>query len=329
MVNTNSEAIILGTAAIIDYGIGDPWGWWHPVQGIGWAISRLSKVVVITCQKKWQRRWCGILIGLGIIIGSFTTSWIIVYLAKNINFLLGFVVQSILLASCFAARSLCFAAEAVLSPLVKGNIAVARTKLSQYVGRDTDNLSEEEILRAVLETVSENAVDGVTSPLFYAIVGAFFPGIGIVPFALGYKAVSTLDSMIGYQKEPFRDLGWFSAKLEDHLTWFPCRLTVLTLALISGKPLAILSICRRDAPHDPSPNSGWSECVYAAILGVQLGGTNTYQSKLKYKPLLGDALHPITPTIIYQALQLTRICFLLWLGAGIVGLLCLNNLTLS
>ena len=325
-MNTNLEAIILGIAAVIDYGIGDPREWWHPVQGIGWAISRLSKVAIITCQRKWQLRWCGIILGLGIILGSGTASWIIVHLAKNVHFLLGIVVQSILLASCFATRSLCFAAEAVLSCLVKGNIAVARTQLSQYVGRDTDNLSEEEILRAVLETVSENAVDGVTSPLFYAIVGAFFPGIGLVPFALGYKAVSTLDSMIGYQREPFTDLGWFSAKLEDYLTWFPCRLTVLTLALISGKPLAVLSICRRDAPHDSSPNSGWSECVYAAILGVQLGGTNTYQNKLKYKPLLGNRLYPITPTIIYQALQLTKICFLVWLGLGIVCLLCLTNL---
>ncbi|XHU95725.1 MAG: cobalamin biosynthesis protein [cyanobacterium endosymbiont of Rhopalodia gibba] len=328
-MKTNLEAIILGIAAIIDYGIGDPEEWWHPVQGIGCAISRLSNVAIITSQRKWQRHWWGIILGLGIILGSGTTSWIIIYLAKNIHFLLGIVVQSILLASCFAARSLWFAAEAVLSSLVKGNIVVARAQLSQYVGRNTDNLSEEEILRAILEMVSENAVDGVTSPLFYAIVGAFFPGIGLVPFAFGYKAVSTLDSMIGYQKDPFKDLGWFSAKLEDYLTWLPCRLTVLTLALISGKPLAVLSICRRDAPHDPSPNSGWSECVYAAILGVQLGGTNTYQSELKHKPLLGDFLHPITPTIIYQALQLTQICFLLWLGLGIVGLFCLTNSTFS
>lgn len=97
--------------------------------------------------------------------------------------------------------------------------------------------------------------------------------------------------------------------MEDYLTWFPYRLTVLTLALISGIPLAVLSICRRDTPHNPSPNSGWSECVYAAISGVQLGDTNTYQSKLKHKPLLIDFLHPITPTIIYQALKLTQIWF--------------------
>ena len=142
--------------------------------------------------------------------------------------------------------------------------------------------------------------------------------------ALAYKAASTLDSMVGYQQEPFTDLGWFSAKFEDILTWIPCRLTVLTLAILSGKPILVLSICRRDAPQDPSPNSGWSECIYAAILGVQLGGKNTYQGVIKEKPLLGDPLNPITPQSIQKALNLTRICCLLWLGSGITGLLILG-----
>jgi adenosylcobinamide-phosphate synthase len=102
--------------------------------------------------------------------------------------LLVIVVQNILLASCFAARSLWFATKAVLSSLVEGNLVVARAQLGQYLERDTDNLSEEEILRAILETVLANAVDGVTSTLFYAIVGAFFPEIGLLPFSLGYKA---------------------------------------------------------------------------------------------------------------------------------------------
>ena len=123
-MKTNIEAIILGIAAVIDYRIGDPREWWHPVQGMGWIISRLSKFTIITCQRKWQRRWCGIILGLGVILGSGTAGWIIVYLAKNIHSLLGIVVQSILLASCFAARSLSFAAKAVLSSLVKGNIVI-------------------------------------------------------------------------------------------------------------------------------------------------------------------------------------------------------------
>ena len=103
------------------------------------------------------------------------------------------------------------------------------------------NLSEAEILRAVLETVTENATDGVMAPLFYAIVGAFIPVIGAVPLALAYKASSTLDSMVGYREAPYTYIGWFSARLEDCLTWLPCRLTVITLALLSGKPCKCLA----------------------------------------------------------------------------------------
>ncbi|GBF81798.1 adenosylcobinamide-phosphate synthase CbiB [Aphanothece sacrum] len=319
-MNTIVTPIILALAAILDYIIGDPWGWLHPVQVMGWVISRSSQFILSTCQGKWQRRWAGIVLGLGLIIGSGIVGWGIVEVARNFHLILGIGTQTILLASCFALKSLRLAAQDVLEPLIKGNIDQAKIKLSQYVGRDTENLSETEILRAVLETVSENATDGVTAPLFYAIAGAFFPPVGSVPLALAYKAASTLDSTIGYYKEPFTDLGWFSAKCEDFLTWFPCRLTVLTLALMSGRPRSILSICRRDAPQDPSPNSGWSECVYAAILGVQLGGINTYQGIIKQKPLLGNPQYPITIKTIEQALQLTRLCFLLWLILGMVGL---------
>ena len=237
--------------------------------------------------------------------------------------ILGIFIESILLASCFALKSLRTAAETVLQPLEAGNIERSRSILSNFVGRDTQNLTDLEILRAVLETVTENATDGVMAPLFYAVVGAFVPIIRPSTFALAYKASSTLDSMIGYREVPYIYLGWFSARLEDCLTWFPCRLTVITLALLSRKPLHIIKICQRDAPQDSSPNSGWSECAYAAILGVQMGGTNWYRGVAKIKPLLGDAIHPITSNSIKTALQLTKYSFLLWLG-GAASLLLLT-----
>jgi len=187
----------------------------------------------------------------------------------------------------------------------------------------------------LLETVTENAVDGVTAPLFYALVGFALPhlllsvtnlpidpnsmwAMAIVPCAIAYKAASTLDSTVGYKEAPYTDLGWFSAKLDDVLTWIPCRLTVITLALISGKPMYIWQICQRDAVKDASPNSGWSECVYAAILGVQLGGINSYRGVIKHKPLLGEPIRAIAPQQIGQALKLTRYCFLIWLGLSLL-----------
>ncbi|MFH7030137.1 MAG: adenosylcobinamide-phosphate synthase CbiB [Heteroscytonema crispum UTEX LB 1556] len=316
---------VLIIAATLDFLIGDPWGWLHPVQVMGWVISRFSNFTLKYSQNPLTQRIAGIMLGVILIIGSGVFGWLIIQCARWLHPLLAITLESILLASCFAARSLRTAAEAVLQPLTLEQILDARAILSNYVGRDTENLTESEILRAVLETVTENAVDGVMAPLFYAIVGAFIPFIGAIPLALAYKASSTLDSMVGYREAPYTYLGWFSARLEDKLTWLPCRLTVITLALFSGKPLDVWRICRRDAVSDPSPNSGWSECTYAAILGVQVGGINWYRGVAKQKPLLGDAIYPITATQIQQALQLTRYCFLLWLGIAIALLLILPN----
>ncbi|MEM6753030.1 MAG: adenosylcobinamide-phosphate synthase CbiB, partial [Cyanobacteria bacterium P01_C01_bin.38] len=291
-MNFSSAVLIL--AASLDYFIGDPWNWVHPVQVMGWFISGLSKLALKYCHNSLTQRLAGIAITAILVIGSGVISWLIVRCAIWINPIVGILTESVLLASCFAARSLRTAAQTVISPLEVGNIEEARSLLSNFVGRDTQNLTSEEIYRAVLETVTENATDGVMAPLFYAVVGAFVPVIGPSTFALAYKASSTLDSMIGYREVPYTYLGWFSARLEDFLTWLPCRLTVITLALLSRKPLDVIKICQRDAPKDSSPNSGWSECAYAATLGVQMGGTNWYRGVAKIKPLLGDAIHPIT-----------------------------------
>lgn len=319
-INLASTSVVLFLAAILDYFIGDPWGLPHPVQIMGWIIAHYTQFVIKSFTTQLKRRLAGIILGVGLIISSAIVGWLIVRIANSIHPLIGVLIESILLASCFAGRSLRSAAVEVLDLLTTGQLVEARSKLSQYVGRDTEKLDEPEILRAVLETVTENATDGVTVPLFYAIVGAFLPGVGSLPLALAYKAASTLDSMVGYRTEPYTDLGWFSAQLEDRLTWLPCRFTVITLALMSGKPQKVWRLCSRDAIKDPSPNSGWSECVYAAILGVQVGGTNWYQGVAKSKPLLGEPVEPITPAKIYQALQLTRYCFLMWLAIAVFTL---------
>ncbi len=312
-----TESIVLLLAASLDYLIGDPWGWPHPVRVMGWIISQWTQLVITHCQGKWQRRLAGVGLGIGLILSSGFVGWLILRGASWLHPIFRIALEAVMLASCLAGRSLRAAAVDVLKPLSDGQIDLARSQLSLYVGRDTEKLSQPEILRAVLETVTENATDGVMAPLFYGIVGAFLPGVGSLPLALAYKAASTLDSMVGYREEPYQDLGWFSAKLEDYLTWLPCRLTVITLALLSGKPQKVLSLCRRDGVKDSSPNSGWSECAYAAILGVQVGGTNWYRGVAKHKPLLGDSVEPITQDKIYQALGLTKYTILIWLGITI------------
>ncbi|MGK7887889.1 MAG: adenosylcobinamide-phosphate synthase CbiB [Leptolyngbyaceae cyanobacterium] len=315
--HTLPSVMILVAAAILDFGIGDPWSWPHPVQGMGWCISYYSDQALQWVKSPLRLRWAGAGLAIALMGGSGLVGWGAIALMTRLHPLLGLGTHILLLASCFAGRSLRDAAEDVLSPLSQEDLLEARTRLSRYVGRETQSLDQAEILRAVFETVGENGVDGIMGPLFYALVGAFTP-IGSAPVALAYKAASTLDSMVGYKEAPYTDLGWCSAKLEDALTWVPCRLTVLTLALLSRRPLQVLRLCRRDAAADPSPNSGWSECAYAASLGVQVGGHNTYKGVAKQKPLMGDRDRPITATVIRQALTLNRICFLLWLGIGIM-----------
>jgi adenosylcobinamide-phosphate synthase len=279
---------------------------------MGWAIDLWSKLTWKYLNQPIFRKISGIGLFLFLVVGSGTGSWLFFQMLKGIQPIMAQVLEIVLLASCLAGRSLRQAAQDVLAPLAAEDIEEARLRLKKYVGRDTDRLTTTEIYRAVLETVAENATDGVTAPWFYALLGASLP-VGAVPLALAYKAASTLDSMVGYRKEPYADLGWCSAQVEDVLTWLPCRLTVLTLALLSGRPVQVLTICQRDARQDPSPNSGWSECIYAAILGVQLGGANYYQGELRTKPLLGDDNQVIGAGQIDRALNMTRQVFLIWL----------------
>jgi len=324
MTDFNSLIILL-IATGLDYLIGDPQNWLHPVQVMGWVITHYTQIFFKYLNQPRILRVAGVFLTLIVVLGSALTTGLIRYGVQVLvvqfssTAILSIAVESILLASCFAGRSLRDAAEDVLYWIDQGDLVTARQRLSRYVGRDTETLSESEILRAVLETVTENATDGVMAPLFYGLIGAVLPGIGSVPLAFAYKATSTLDSMVGYREAPYKDIGWFSAKLDDVLTWLPCRLTVITIAILSGKPQSVLNICQRDAVFDPSPNAGWSECAYAAALGVQLGGENSYRGVIKHKPLLGDPQQPITSTTIEHALQLTRYCFLMELGLFTVG----------
>ncbi len=311
-----TSGIILG-AAILDYLIGDPPQWLHPVQVMGWIINGYCRLIWARNLGVTGEKIAGILLFFLMVIMTISIVIILIFITQVWHQNVAIILQIILLASCFAGRSLHRAAMEVLAPLSAGNLPQARQVLSQYVGRDTEQLTAPEILRAVLETVSENATDGVMAPLFYALLGGMLAQSPAV-WALGYKAVSTLDSMVGYRTSPYTHLGWASARMDDVLTWLPCRLVVLTIGLLSGKPGYVWRICRRDAPFDPSPNSGWSECCYAAALGVQLGGVNTYRGVVKIKPKLGDNHQEITPVVIRRALNLTRWCFLMWLGLGLL-----------
>lgn len=312
-------AVLLVLAAGLDALLGDPWSWPHPVQAMGGVIQRGAPLGWRWFTAPWAQRLWGVGLALVVVMGSGGVTALGLAMARRGHPVLALGLETVLLASCLAERSLRDAALEVLIPVQRADWGQARARLARYVGRDTETLTEPDILRAVLETVSENATDGVLAPLFYAGLGSVL-GVGAAPLAMAYKAASTLDSMVGYRREPYVYVGWFSARLEDVLTWLPCRLVVFTIALLSGRPRQVWRLCWRDARRDPSPNAGWSECAYAAALGVQLGGWNQYRGQPTFKPYLGDAIAPITPIHVHRALRLTQWSLGLWLATWIVVL---------
>jgi adenosylcobinamide-phosphate synthase len=200
-----------------------------------------------------------------------------------------------------AARSLATETEAVMQFCAAEDWEGAHKSLSQIVGRDTQDLAPEEIYRACIETVAENTTDGVVAPLFYA---ALFGPVGMWV----YKAINTLDSMVGYRNPRFEKLGWASARADDLANFIPARLTYLLLSLaafVTGqKGVQALRIGWRDARNHPSPNAGWPEAVMAGALRVQLGGPSTYQGQVFDKPPLGEAQQRLTLNKVRQAIRI-------------------------
>jgi adenosylcobinamide-phosphate synthase len=205
----------------------------------------------------------------------------------------------------------------------------ARQALSWIVGRDTAGLDREGVLRALAETASENAVDGLFAPLFWMLVGAALEGLspqapGPLSLAWAFKASSTLDSMLGYRRGRLTWLGTAGARLDDLLVWLPCRLVALTLPLVQGRgPLRGLDLLRRaleDGAPDPSPNAGVSQAAYAQAVGVQLGGPNSYGGVMRHKPLLAAGCPPPDRGEVLTMLRLSWRLELLWLGvAALMG----------
>jgi adenosylcobinamide-phosphate synthase len=299
-------------AWVLDRIVGDPVRWVHPVQVMGWLISRWRDWSFRYLKHDlFMLRLSGVVLTLLLTLGSAAVAWAIILGAGLIHPLFGWGTEVVILASGLAGRSLQDAAWAVLKPLAAGNLAQARETLAIYVGRDTENLDSSEVLRAVVETVAENTTDGVLAPLFWAVIGG-------APLAMAFKAASTLDSMIGYRRGLYEPFGWAGARLDDGLNWFPARLMALSLGLVSGKLGTVIQIVQRDAAQDPSPNAGLSIAAFAAVLGVRLGGENSYRGAKKIKPFLGDALYPLTQDTAEQTLKLLDRLQILWLVIGFV-----------
>ena len=273
-------------AFTLDLLIGDPHWFPHPVRGIGFTINLLEKITV----KLFGRNlFAGIVTGISTVTVTVAIVFGSIYLANLADPLLGQVITIFWLWAGFSAKSLAKSAEEVLKHLKSNNICEARKALSMIVGRDTKNLDKTQITRAVIETVSENSVDGIVAPLFFAAIGG-------APLLWAFKAISTCDSMLGYKNERYRTFGTFSAKLDDVANYIPARLALLLYpiaAWIGGYDAAsAYKIARRDASSHSSPNAGIPEAATAGALNISLGGDTVYEGKLQKKEMFGKEFQP-------------------------------------
>lgn len=302
-------------AFLLDLTIGDPRGIPHPVIIIGKGIDRAENYLRRLAEPLLGLRVCGVILAMIIVGITYFATWGLLYLAWQWNQWLGFVVTVWLLSTTLAVKCLYQAAEEIYQLLFKGQLEMARQKVGWIVGRDTDRLDEPEIVRATVETVAENIVDGITAPLFYAFVGG-------LPLAMAYKAVNTLDSMVGYKNEKYMQFGWFSARLDDIANYIPARITGILLfaaAAVSGKDAGrAFRTWRRDAGEHPSPNSGIPESLVAGALGIRLGGLNFYGGRESFRAYMGE---PLTKLERKHIRETTRIMFITSFLAVLTGVL--------
>lgn len=314
MIQAHFLSIAVGF--LLDRIIGDPKNWPHPVRWIGTCISKLTAVL-----NKGRAR---VLKGAGMlfimIVLVTTVVLAIVVAAYQIHSALGIAVEGILIAIGLAQKSLRDAALEVYVPLIEGDMAESRKKLSWIVGRDTDNLQESGIARGAIETVSENASDGVTAPLFWAFLfGA--PGLWL------YKTVNTLDSMIGYKDERYKDFGKFSARADDVLNFIPARITGLLILLTTPNEGGIPFRKRfvgwgKDARRHPSPNSGFLEAATAWQLGIRLGGKSTYRGVVSKRPEIGPGKNSVQAKHIKSTItQMQIVSFVFWVLLTVIGVM--------
>ncbi|MDQ0228992.1 adenosylcobinamide-phosphate synthase CbiB [Metabacillus malikii] len=286
-LSATTFCLIIIAAIFLDLLIGDPIWLPHPVIQIGKLIKYLDR--------RWNRGNCRVLKGIGltvtVVVSVFVLTCIVIVVAFMLHPLLAVLLQIYLISTTIAVKGLASAGKNVLKPLEAGNLIEARKQLSMVVGRDTDSLPESEIVRGAVETVAENTVDGITAPLFWAFIGG-------APLAMAYRAINTLDSMVGYKNDKYEKFGWASARLDDIANWIPARLTaacmfVASLFIKGSKKQNGWKIVHRDARKHPSPNSGWSEALVAGLLGVQLGGLNYYQGLKSERATMGDRTRPL------------------------------------
>lgn len=308
--------IALLSGWLLDLLVGDPSWLPHPVVGFGKLIA--------AGERRWNkgdnRRRKGAILAVVLIAGAFILTLCLLIGLRVLSERLGFghillyVAEGILVFYCLAGTTLIREVREVFRA-VDRSLEEGRTQVARIVGRDTANLSEQEIRTAALETLAENLSDGVIAPLFWlALLG--------VPGMVAYKMVNTLDSMVGYRNERYLEFGRFAAKTDDVANWIPSRLTALLMLLAAGKP-RLLSFVRKYGPQHLSPNSGWPEAALSGILDCRFGGPHDYFGEEVVKPFIGSNDRPLTTDDMQRAIRVNRIAeiIMILIAVGLRALL--------
>ncbi|MBU1122831.1 MAG: adenosylcobinamide-phosphate synthase CbiB [Candidatus Omnitrophota bacterium] len=302
--------IILGYT--MDLIFGDPRWMPHPVKIIGTVITKLEFVI-----RKFilNKRFAGIILAIIIIGLSWLIPFLLIKFAASIHKYAGWGISAVLIYTTLSIKDLKVHAISIYSALKNKNLVKAKEKISMMVGRDTENLSETEIIRATVETIAENTVDGIISPLFFAFLGG-------APMAIAYKAVNTLDSMVGYKNKKYIDFGWASAKIDDLANFIPARISALIIPisswLLRERGIKSWRIALRDGKKNSSPNSGIPQSATAGALGIQLGGKCSYHGLTINKPLIGDKINLLTPEHIKKSIKISHMCGILTILTGLI-----------
>jgi adenosylcobinamide-phosphate synthase len=295
MLDTISFALIAGF--VLDLLLGDPRWLPHPVRVIG----RMAQWAEPRCRRLMANEYlAGAAFALAVVTAAGGTVWFVIWGLQQLHPVLAALGMVYFMYAGLAMGELAAEATAVWRLLRGGDIGPARRQLSRIVGRDTEHLEEPGIVRATVETVAESTVDGILAPMFFAAV-AGAPGLW------AYKAINTLDSMVGHHEVPYTRFGWAAARLDDVANFVPARLSLLLFGLgawfVGGAPGRCWWIGWRDGGKHPSPNSGIAEAAMAGALGVRLGGKNTYDGVENVRPYLGDPLQPLETSCIPQAVR--------------------------
>ncbi|MBK5242892.1 adenosylcobinamide-phosphate synthase CbiB [Clostridium sp.] len=292
--------IDIGVAVLLDFLIGDPYWFPHPIIYIGKLIAFLENIFRKYCKSERMLKFSGGIIVIIVMCTSFLIPYFILYITRDL-FWVHKILNILIIWTTLAARCLHKEGIKIYESLKTYDVQDARLKLSYIVGRDTKGLTEKEIIRADVETVAENTSDGVIAPLLFAMIGG-------APLAMLYKGVNTMDSMLGYMNEKYKHIGFFPAKTDDVFNFIPARITGILICIVSpivkGNIFRSFRIMMRDRKNHKSPNCGYPEAAVAAALGIQLGGTNTYFGESVIKPTMGDSINKLSMEHIKYTIML-------------------------